>query len=277
MKCTNFTKNSKLPIIIILERLRWRKQYETGESIMKKKIGFLLVVAIISTLVACGKEEEPATEFELPEPLTANLTVTEEVEVGGQVDMKTVVTIGDKKIEEASEVVYEVWEEGKKTESEMIESVNEGAGVYRAETSFEHDGLFHIQVHVTAEAQHTMPVKTVTVGDGGHYEEDAGHDYHTEGFSMHFMKPSEVKPADETELVVHIELAEEPLEELNVRYEIWHEDNPEKHDWVNAKETKAGEYTAVYEFSEEGSYTTVIHVEDDKDLHEHEEHTIKVK
>ena len=33
--------------------------------------------------------------------------------------------------------------------------------------------LFHIQVHVTARGMHTMPKKEVTVGDGGHYEEQA--------------------------------------------------------------------------------------------------------
>lgn len=243
---------------------------------MKRKIGLFLFIIVLGTLVACSKKEEPITEVDPIEPLVVELTVTEAAEVGETVEMKALVTMGDEKIEDADEVVYEVWEEGKKSESEMIDAVNEEEGIYTAVTSFDHDGLFHIQVHVTARAQHTMPVKAVTVGDGQEYEESTGHDYHTEGFAMHFMKPVDVEAGAETKLAVHIELDEEALEDLNVRYEIWHEGDPDKHDWIDAEELAAGEYKADYTFSEAEIYTVVIHVEDDEELHEHEEHTIEV-
>lgn len=235
------------------------------------------MIAVLGTLIACTKKEEPITEVVPPEPLAVELTVTEVVNIGEQVEMKSIVTMGDEKIADADEVTYEVWEEGKKDESEMIDAVNAGDGMYTAETSFDHDGLFHIQVHVTARAQHTMPVKTVTVGDGGDYEEGAGQDYHTEGFAMHFMKPEEGKVGEEIELVVHIELDEEPLGDLNVRYEIWYEGNSDEHDWIDTEEIEAGEYKASYTFAEAETYTVVVHVEDNEDLHEHEEHTIEVK
>ncbi|MDS9473054.1 hypothetical protein [Sporosarcina pasteurii] len=64
---------------------------------------------------------------------------------------------------------------------------------------------------------------------------------------------------------------------MNVRYEIWYEDNSDEHDWVDAKEEKAGEYTALYTFEEAEQYTIIIHVEDEEDLHEHEEHIVDVK
>ena len=73
--------------------------------------------------------------------LEVELTVTETVEVDETVEMKALVTQGDEKIEDADEVVFEVWEEGKKSESEMIDSVNEKDGIYTAETSFDHDGF----------------------------------------------------------------------------------------------------------------------------------------
>ena len=231
---------------------------------------------VLGTLIACTKQEEPITEVPELEPLTVELTVTEAVEIGETVDMKALVTMGDEKIADADEVVYEVWEEGQKAESKMIDAVNEEEGIYTAETSFEHDGVFHIQVHVTARAQHTMPVKLVTVGDGQEYEESTGHDYHTEGFAMHFMKPVELEADTEAELTVHIELDEAPLGNLNVRYEVWHESNPDKHDWIDAEEIATGEYEALYQFLEADAYTVVIHVEDDEELHEHEEHTIEV-
>lgn len=245
---------------------------------MKKLWIMILSIGLIGLLSACGKKEEPKPAPEVL-PIEVELTVTEAVAIDETVEMSTLVTMGDRKLDNASEVVYEVWEEGKKSDSVMIDAVNEGEGIYTAETSFADDGLFNIQVHVTAEAQHSMPVKQVTVGEGGEYEEDAGvGDYHTEGFAMHFMKPENIEAGQEEALTVHIELNEEPLENLSVvRYEIWHEGNPDQHDWVDASENEAGEYSGVYEFAEKGKYTIVVHVEDDADLHEHEEHEVEVK
>lgn len=227
-------------------------------------------------MVACSKEDEPITEVAPPLPLEVDLTVTESVEVDETVKMEALVTLGDEKIEDANEVEYEIWEEGKKSESILIDSIHEDGGLYTAETTFDHDGIFNIQVHVTARAQHTMPTKIVTVGEGADYEESEGHDYHTEGFSMGFMKPKAVEAGEDKDLVVHIELDGEPLENLNVRYEIWNETNPDNHEWVPAVESASGEYSTPYTFTETAMYTIVIHVEDDKELHEHEEHEILV-
>ncbi|MDS9473053.1 FixH family protein [Sporosarcina pasteurii] len=179
---------------------------------MKRIIAVLLFTLVLGTLVACTKKEELIEDVTELEPLLVKLTVTNEVEVGETVHMSSLVTMGNQKIDDADEVVYEVWEEGKKSDSVMIDSTNEKEGVYTAETSFDHDGLFHIQVHVTAKGLHTMPVEQVTVGSGGKYEESSGHDYHTEGFSMHFMKPTDVAAGEEKELIVHVELDELPLE-----------------------------------------------------------------
>ena len=163
---------------------------------MKRKIGLFILIVILGALTACGKgkEEEVPTEVKAPEMLEVELTVSETADVDETVEMKAFVTQGDEKIEDADEVVFEVWEEGKKSDSEMIDSVNEKEGIYTAETSFDHDGLFHVQVHVTANGLHTMPLKEVVVGDGGNYDEQAepDHHYHTEGFSMKFMTPEEV-------------------------------------------------------------------------------------
>lgn len=47
----------------------------------------------------------------------------------------------------------------KKEESSLIEAKNNNDGTYDAETTFEHDGVFTVQVHVTARGLHTMPKK----------------------------------------------------------------------------------------------------------------------
>lgn len=247
---------------------------------MKKMLYGFIMIMVVAALAACGNKEDDTLK-ETPEllPLVAKLTVTNEVEVDGKVEMSTVVTYGDDFVDDANEVIYEVWEEGKKSESTMIESKNAGEGVYTAETSFAYDGIFNIQVHVTAKGSHTMPKEQVIVGEVAE-DEHAGHgegDFHTEGFSLHFMKPEAVEATVEQELTVHLAIDEVELENADVRYEIWHESTPDQHDWADATEVKAGEYTTDYTFAEQGAYTIVVHVENDEGLHEHEEHIIDVK
>lgn len=249
-------------------------------KILKRSLWLVLVSLVVLVLAACGGETTDNAEKaddEIPQPLEVQLEVQETADVDETVPLKATVTLGDEKITDADEVEFEVWEEGKKEDSEMIEAKNNKDGTYEAETSFDHDGVFTVQVHVTARGQHTMPKQNVTVGEGalqGHDHEEADH---AEGFSMHLMKPENVKSGEETELVVHVEFEDEALEDVRVRYEIWNEEVSEAHDWVDAKESVAGEYVANYTFEEAGTYQVHIHVEDDEDLHEHEEHKIEVK
>lgn len=247
---------------------------------MKRKLGLLVGIFMLAMMAACGKEETvKEDDTGVPLPLDVQLTVTEQVDINGKIEMAAVVTQGDEKVDDADEVEFEVWEEGKKDDSVKIESKNDKDGLYTAETSFDYDGLFHVQVHVTARGLHTMPKKEVTVGNGGNYEEapkgEEEHE-HADGFSMHFTQPENMKSGESTEFDVHLQVDGQPLEKARVRYEIWNETNPDKRDWVDVEESVAGEYAATYTFAEAGAYKIQIHVEDDKELHEHEEYAVEV-
>ncbi len=247
---------------------------------MKRKLGLLVGIFMLAMMAACGKEETvKEDDTGVPLPLDVQLTVTEQVDINGKIEMAAVVTQGDEKVDDADEVEFEVWEEGKKDDSVKIESKNDKDGLYTAETSFDYDGLFHVQVHVTARGLHTMPKKEVTVGNGGNYEEaPKGEEEleHADGFSMHFTQPENMKSGESTEFDVHLQVDGQPLEKARVRYEIWNETNPDKRDWVDVEESVAGEYAATYTFAEAGAYKIQIHVEDDKELHEHEEYAVEV-
>jgi hypothetical protein len=276
-----FTISSNLSFIIITNKSVQVKYKDNGGITMKRKLGLLLTILVLATMAACAKVVETTKDDEtgVPLPLNVGLTVTEKVEVDGTVEMSAVVTQGKDKVDDADEVVFEVWEEGKKDASEKIKSTNDKDGLYSAETSFGHDGLFHVQVHVSARGLHTMPIKEVTVGNGGHYEEAAEGEHehgHADGFTMHFTEPKNMKSGEATEFVVHLQIDGKPFEKAQVRYEIWNEATPDKHDWIDGEESVAGEYTASYTFAEAGSHKIQIHVKDDKELHEHEEHAIEV-
>ncbi|MCJ7842986.1 FixH family protein [Lederbergia sp. NSJ-179] len=247
---------------------------------MKKKLGFMMLAIVFVLLAACGKGTDSNEKEEMPAILEVKLEVPEHVQVDENVDLKAVVTQGDEDVADADEVEFEVWEEGKKDDSVMIAAKNNQDGTYEAETTFDHDGAFTVQVHVTARGMHNMPKQAVTVGEGAaeenHDHGEHEHGDHAEGFSMHFMIPENVNKGEETDLVVHIQDNQEPMKEANVRYEIWKEGN-ESHQWLDAKEESAGEYSSRFTFEETGSYHIKIHVENNEGLHEHEEHPLEVK
>ncbi len=241
-------------------------------------------------LAACGENEKDDTtkkaEDEEVKSLNVDFEVPETVDPGDPVELKATVTYGDEKVTDAEEVVFEIWEKDKKDDSIKVESTNNQDGTYTAETTFDHDGEYEMYAHTTARALHTMPKKAIIVGDGKSHEEqeaenhehDSGeHDHgtHAEGFSMHFNKLENVKIDQDVEMTVHLQMDEQALEQAAVRYEVWKE-GEEKHEWVDAEEKKAGEYTANHSFGEQGTYHAIIHVENDEGLHEHEEYQIEV-
>ncbi|GGA65756.1 FixH family protein [Ornithinibacillus halotolerans] len=136
---------------------------------MKSKLIFIILIAGALLLTACSGNSQNENEDELL-ILEATLEVPETADVNEEITLSANVTYGDKSVTDADEVVYEIWEEGNKEESYKIESTNNEDGTYTATTSFDKDGIFHVQVHVTARALHTMPKQAITIGEGGHYE-----------------------------------------------------------------------------------------------------------
>lgn len=245
---------------------------------MNKRVKMVGVMIGLSLLAACGKEPDNGSAVEVL-PLEVELTVIEQADVGDTVMMEALVTYGDEKVSDADKVVYEVWEEGKKDDSVMIDSVNEKDGTYTAETSFEHDGLFNVQVHVDAKDLHTMPLKQVTVGEGAHADgEEQSHEHeNADGFALHFVQPEDATVGEDTELMTHLQMDGQPLESANVRYEVSSDVLGDKHLWIDTAETKQGEYTAVHPFEQAGTYIVKVHVKNNDGLHEHEEFSVEVK
>jgi hypothetical protein len=262
------------------------KQFITEVSILKKKLSFIMLAFAVILIGGCGSGSDGGgSDDDVPEPLEVALDVPESADVNEKVVFTATVTQGDEKIKDADEVEFEIWEDGKKGDSEMIEAKNNGDGTYEMEKAFDRDGAFIVQVHVTARGMHNMPKKSIAVGKGaanGHGEHhDGGHHQgehaHSDGFSMHFMKPADLQAGKDAEFTVHLEHNGQPLENAQVRFEIWQEETPGQHDWADAKEVRAGEYAGSYTFTKKGKYMIQIHVKDGKELHEHEQHELEVK
>lgn len=254
-----------------------------GVNQLNRKRSLLLLAFVIGLLGACGnaQNEGSGTNDETPEILEVKLEGPDAADVNEKVVFTALVTQGDEKVKDADEVEFEIWEEGKKDEGEMIEAKNNEDGTYEMERAFDRNGQFTVQVHVTARGMHNMPKKSIAVGEGAADEHEHEHEHgehaHSDEFNMHFMKPGDLQADKESELTVHLENEGKPLEKARVRFEIWHEKTSDQHDWVDVEEGKSGEYSGIYTFKEAGKYTVKIHVEGEDGLHEHEEHELEVK
>ncbi|MBU8698521.1 FixH family protein [Bacillus pumilus] len=129
---------------------------------MRKMLGMIVLLLLLS---ACGNSAANSGKGEVPELLEVKLTGPEQVEKNESVIVKAAVTYGDTPVDDADDVQFEVWKDGDKDNSKMIQPKKKNKGVYELHTAFKKDGLYIIQVHVTAKQQHNMPKTNIHVGD----------------------------------------------------------------------------------------------------------------
>ncbi|PSL30639.1 YtkA-like protein [Planomicrobium soli] len=131
---------------------------------MMKKFAWLGLSVLL--LGACGtKEAETSGAGNTLEEVVVDFNTGQSAEAGEKVALSVTVTQGDETVEDADEVVYEVWESGHRSDGEMIAAKHTTDGVYEAETVFEEEGLYYMQAHTTARRLHAMPKQEITVGN----------------------------------------------------------------------------------------------------------------
>ncbi|MCM3619898.1 FixH family protein [Sutcliffiella horikoshii] len=131
----------------------------------------LIVAPLLLLLVGCTSAPEEKTSLEIVE---VDIQFPESVDEAEEVAIKTFVTQGEEKVEDAQEVQIEIWnvEEGKEN-SVLVDAEHVGDGVYEVKHSFEAKGVYRVQSHVTARDLHVMPTKQLVVGDLSQEEIDA--------------------------------------------------------------------------------------------------------
>lgn len=252
---------------------------------MKEGINLKKWIAIICLgllmLSGCGVsgQNNNEEEAELPEIIEAVLAVPEKADIGEEVPLTVTVSQGKEAVEDANEVKFEIWLEGKKDGSVLVEAKHTEKGKYEAVYSFPENGLFHVQSHVTARDMHTMPTKQIQIGEAAashddHQASESDHHHHGDVI-MHLQKPESLQANQSVALTVKVEKEQEPLVKANVRLEIFQKGNNPA--WVTMTEAENGEYKANYSFPNSGAFIIRIHVENDEGLHEHTEEEVTVK
>ncbi|MGG6432302.1 FixH family protein [Anoxybacillus sp. D401a] len=123
---------------------------------MKK---WLLLFSFMLLVVAgCANN----TEEEELAYLDVKMAVEEKLPANQEVELACLVTYGDEKVTDASEVKFEVWKHGTE-DRQMIEGKHVGDGKYVASYTFAAKGTYSVVAHVTAKNMHNMPKIDVVV------------------------------------------------------------------------------------------------------------------
>lgn len=128
---------------------------------MNRKAVCMIMLGLLLAACAPEKNEPPSP----PEPVEAVLHVPEKVNAGEEVTVSTTITEDGEPVDNPDEVKYEIWKDGHKENSEMLDAVSKGNGIYTVSKTFNEEAVYYVQVHVTARGLHTMPKSAFSVGN----------------------------------------------------------------------------------------------------------------
>lgn len=248
-----------------------------------KKLLFLTMIIVL--LSACGKSDESTknTDDDVIKPIDAALDVPDKADINGAVTFSVTLTQGMEAVDDASEIEFEVWKDGEKEESNMIQANHQKDGVYTGKNTFKENGIYYVQSHVTARDMHTMPKAKITVGnvdknttspDQEGDKESSEHHHHANTV-IDFQMPETVTVSEASTYIAMVTHKGEPLENALVRLEVW-KDGSKKHNYVNLNETETGTYQTEMILENKGTYHITVHVEKD-DIHTHKEFETEVE
>ena len=229
-----------------------------------KKFASAFIIATVALLAACQSDDvkEQSVEEEVPQPIEVQLEGPAKADAGKETKWTTTVTQGEEAVTDADEVMYEVWEKGKKNDSAMIDANNMEDGTYTMEETFDEDGIYYVQVHVTARDMHVMPKEEIVIGEGKEYAEEE------ETLLTVHVDTESATVGEKTPVVIHVTKDTIPFDDAMVHMMLGEEE-------FEVTSNGRGEYEAVIPFEEEGFEQVTIHVMDGDTMVE-EHATIKV-
>ncbi|WP_339196029.1 FixH family protein [Solibacillus sp. FSL R5-0449] len=125
------------------------------------------LVAVPFLLVGCGDEPEVETldTAEVPSIIDVHIQTAEQLNTGETIQLAARVTQDEEAVNDAKEVKFEVWESGLRDEGEMLDAELTEDGIYVADYTFDHDGVYYMFAHTTARGMHVMPKQELIVGN----------------------------------------------------------------------------------------------------------------
>ena len=136
---------------------------EIGGWKMKKTILGAALLTLL--LVGCKEEVDTLASGEMPAIVEVDIQSPTRFNVGETVQLSAYVSQGGKAVNDADEVLFEVWESGFRDDGVKLTGKLDGKGLYIVEHEFEHDGVYYMFAHTTARGMHVMPKIQLIVGN----------------------------------------------------------------------------------------------------------------
>lgn len=130
---------------------------------MKKWLVSLAATAVIA--VGCTQEPEVDTEGAVPEVPVVEILTPTEVNPNETVSLEVRVTQGEKVVNDVDSLQFEIWESGMRDEGQMLDGKFTKDGIYVADVTFDHDGVYYMFAHTNVRGIHAMPKQKITVGN----------------------------------------------------------------------------------------------------------------
>ena len=128
-----------------------------------KYIKYLVPFALLLFLAACTAGESGTGE--VPEVVEADVQLPVKMNPGEDYQLQVEVTQGGEPVEDADEVLFEMWNDSEGGGSSRVEAKHIGEGIYQVDENFEITGVYSVQTHITARGMHVMPKRQFQVGD----------------------------------------------------------------------------------------------------------------
>lgn len=242
----------------------------------------LLLVILLS---ACGQDElNSGGQSEELLPIEVELVVPSEAYTNEDITFEASVTQGEQMVDDADEVLFEIWLEGQKESGQTLEPTEQEENHYLITHTFTEPGTYHVQAHVTARELHRMPVAQITISDEAQEHAHAEHDHENDSTDTeqeeqadeheHQHHHGEVEvdaQVVDSELLLSATLDGSMLEGAKLTIEV-KDSSGETVKWLDLSEKEAGIYV-VSESELEGPTDVVIHIVKDE-FHEHVEKNI---
>lgn len=129
----------------------------------KSTYSFALLFASAFLLNACNAQ--PEADNSVPDIIEVEIEIPETAVADQTIDIHVHVSQGEESVEDAKDVVIEIWEDQNRDNGVLEEAEHQSNGTYQIEHNFESDGIYLVQAHVTAREMHSMPIKPIIVGD----------------------------------------------------------------------------------------------------------------
>jgi hypothetical protein len=136
-----------------------------GAATLKRILAVLLVAFASLIFSGCGLREDAAALYKQEAPLTVEIQTEPVIAPGEQTRIQVVLAQHGKKVEQSDFVHIEIQAQDGSMVLPMVETVNEGNGIYSFSTRFEQDGLYYIRIHAGNDGSLVSPLKRIAVGE----------------------------------------------------------------------------------------------------------------